>query len=80
MARQTPWLAPLVLPPEMQERLDRAHERLNAAFGTVIPKAAFVRMLLDRGARVLDEEVAHVGPGASRGSPPPKKRAKQRSR
>lgn len=55
-SRERPWLAPLHLPAEMRAELEMLRERLSSSVGVAIPKTAFVRMLLERGARAVEEE------------------------
>ena len=53
-SKQAPWLAPLIVPPEMKNRLEATWARVSASLGTPMPKTFFVRMLLERGMQSLD--------------------------
>lgn len=57
MPHAIPWLAPLVVDEALKNRLERTHAQLNTSLGTPIPKTTYVRMLLDRGIRTLENEL-----------------------
>jgi hypothetical protein len=60
--RAKPWLAPLIVTPEMEERLERGWETLNTSMGSPVPKTTFVRMLLERGLRAIEDGDAMMVP------------------
>lgn len=53
-SKRVPWLAPLIVPPEMEQRLDATWAKISASCGTTVPKTFFVRMLLERGMQSIE--------------------------
>jgi hypothetical protein len=60
--RQAPWLAPLVVPLEMKQRLEKMWRRLAQTLGTPVPKTMFVRMLLEKGLQAFEASFVMLDP------------------
>lgn len=57
--RPAAWLAPLVIDDSLKKRLENQRFELSLSLGVQLSKAQFVRMLLERGLRTLEESPAH---------------------
>lgn len=53
--RAAAWLAPLTVSESLKKRLENQRFELSLSLGVQLTKAQFVRMLLERGLRTLEE-------------------------
>lgn len=54
-SRPAAWLAPLTVNESLKKRLENERFELSLRLGVELSKAQFVRMLLERGLRTLEE-------------------------